>query len=332
MAQLEEIRRVLPQIRSELMGRSNVVATGIGYKVSGGEVTDELAIICSVGLKQSKQSLAARDVIPSAINSIPTDVYPTGVISAFQNPRDRIRPAPGGVSLGHRLITTGTFGCLVKKNEKVFILSNNHVMANSNDASPGDSILQPGPADGGRHPQDQLASLSEFIPIVFEGDSSPCPIGNAAAALLNIAAAATGSSTRLRTVQISSTENLVDCAIAEPLNSNDVKNEILGIGTIAGVAEGTLGMGIKKSGRTTGVTTGTIQQVDVTVRVNFGSGRTALFVDQLMTGNISQGGDSGSAVLDNQNNIVGLLFAGSQTSTILNRIQNVFQKLNVTIV
>ena len=57
----------------------------------------------------------------------------------------------------------------------------------------------------------------------------------------------------------------------------------------------------------------------------------AQFADQLMDGAMSQGGDSGSAVLDESNNLVGLLFAGSDTTTIMNRIQNVFSELGVTL-
>ena len=126
-------------------------------------------------------------------------------------------------------------------------------------------------------------------------------------------------------------ENLVDAAIARPLNPDDVKDEILNIGVPQAVVEAELGMAIRKSGRTTGFTTGEIQQVDVTVNVQYGEGRIATFTDQLMAGAMSQGGDSGSAVLDEHNNLVGLLFAGSDTSTILNRIQNVFSELGVSL-
>jgi hypothetical protein len=90
-------------------------------------------------------------------------------------------------------------------------------------------------------------------------------------------------------------------------------------------------MSLKKSGRTTGLTTGSIQQIDVTATVSYGSNKSATFVDQLMAGAMSQGGDSGSAVLNDQNQIVGLLFAGSTNTTIINRIQNVFQALQVTL-
>ena len=126
-------------------------------------------------------------------------------------------------------------------------------------------------------------------------------------------------------------EDLVDAAIAGPVTPSMVSSNILGIGEIAGVREGDLGMAVQKSGRNTGYTTGTIQQMDVTVNVQYGEGRVAQFTDQLIAGDMSRGGDSGSAVLDMDKNIVGLLFAGSDTVTIMNRIQNVFSALNITV-
>jgi S1-C subfamily serine protease len=107
--------------------------------------------------------------------------------------------------------------------------------------------------------------------------------------------------------------------------------ELLQIGTIAAIKEAELGMSIKKSGRTTGLTTGAIEQTDVTVSVSYGYNKTAVFTDQLLAGAMSQGGDSGSAVLDIQNNLVGLLYAGSETSTLINRIQNVFGELKISL-
>jgi hypothetical protein len=139
-----------------------------------------------------------------------------------------------------------------------------------------------------------------------------------------------GSDARLQAVTTQAEDNLVDAAIARPLNPADVKDEILEIGPLAGVASGTLGMAIKKSGRTTGLTTGEIQQVDVTSTVQYGENKTALFTDQLLAGAMSQGGDSGSAVLDTQNRLIGLLFAGSENSTIINRIEHVFSALGVS--
>ena len=140
-----------------------------------------------------------------------------------------------------------------------------------------------------------------------------------------------GSDARLKAISAQQIDNLVDAAIARPLKAEDVKDEILEIGPINGSGSGELGMAIKKSGRTTRFTTGEILQVDVTVNVQYGQNQIARFTDQLMAGAMSQGGDSGSAVLDENNRLVGLLFAGSDESTIINRIENVFSALDITL-
>ncbi len=123
--------------------------------------------------------------------------------------------------------------------------------------------------------------------------------------------------------------NLVDAAIAQPLRDSDLSDEIMEIGKIEGTKSAILGMQIKKSGRTTGLTTGEVTQVDVTANIDYGSGRTATFSDQIMAGPISEGGDSGSAVLSEGNYLVGLLFAGSDQVTLCNRIENVFELLDI---
>ncbi len=336
-AHLEDVRRKLAQARTGLLDRRNVVAVGAGWKVVDGQRTDELAIVASVATKRRPEELSPEDLIPSHVDDIRTDVIQTGPIFAQVSRTERLRPAPGGISVAHRSVTAGTFGCLVRRDGRLHILSNNHVLANSNDAAVGDSILQPGPADGGRDPADGIARLMDWVPIVFDGgdDGSSCPVGSAAAGGLNALAALAGSRTRLRTIRLgpeaTSEGNLVDCAIAEPLDEGDVTDEIVEVGAPQGTAEGTLGTAVRKSGRTTGLTTGTIEQVDATVRVNFGSGRVATFHDQLMAGAMSQGGDSGSAVLDVENRVVGLLFAGSVNTTVINRIQNVLQALQVSL-
>jgi len=326
-------KNILKDARRKLLARENVVATGIGYKIKEGKKTEDLSIVCSVAKKIPASQLTKKNMVPQVISDTPTDVLETGPIRAFQARTDRWRPAPGGVSIGHRYITAGTLGCLVKKNGQAFILSNNHVLANSNDAEIGDPILQPGPQDGGRFPQDHIAELHEFVEIFFSAPEPPggCGAARGVASLLNGIARILGRKSRLRAVSIRAAENLVDAAIARPLNEQDVSAEILEIGEINDLIQGELGMAIKKSGRTTGLTTGEIQQVDVTVNVQYGSGRIAQFNDQLMAGAMSQGGDSGSAVLDNNNNLLGLLFAGSETSTIINRIENVFSALGLSL-
>ena len=328
---LNRIRSILSVHRRQLLERPNVVATGIGYKESDGTKTDRLCIVCSVSEKVAPERLSAQEMIPSAVDGTPTDVMQTGIIRALQVPTDRFRPAPGGVSVGHVGITAGTLGCWVTKNGQKVILSNNHVLANSNAAEIGDAILQPGPFDGGRFPQDHIANLTQFVPISFQGEPSECQFANAVISVFNTGCRLISSNTRYQVTKLQAEDNLVDAAIATPLNPADVNDEIFNIGTIQGTVSGELGMAIKKSGRTTGVTTGEIQQVDVTANVQYGAGQVALFTDQLLAGAMSQGGDSGSAVLDDGNRLTGLLFAGSETTTIINRIENVFSALGISL-
>jgi len=328
--ELSNLKGVLQENRNQLLTRANVVATGVGYKSSGGKKTPTLSIICSVVQKLAPSKLSPREMIPSTIGGLPTDVVQTGVIRALQSHTARYRPAPGGVSIGHKDITAGTLGCLVKKGGEFFILSNNHVLANSNAAQVGDPILQPGPYDGGRFPDDHIANLEAFVPISFTGGPSGCSTASGIAGFLNSLAKVLGSDARLQAITTQAEDNLVDAAIARPLNPAEVKDEILEIGPLSGVGSGTLGMAIKKSGRTTALTTGEIQQVDVTSTVQYGENKTARFTDQLLAGAMSQGGDSGSAVLDTNNRLIGLLFAGSDTTTIINRIEHVFSALGVS--
>jgi hypothetical protein len=232
----------------------------------------------------------------------------------------RVRPAQGGYSTGHPSVTAGTIATGVYDilpggsvsppahgigiPPKFYILSNNHVLANSNAAALGDPILQPGRVDGGVLPEDRIGSLSRFIPITFE---PPIPRADH--------------------------NNLVDAAIAE-VSFQELEREIYWIGGVRGwrpKANVTVGMQVKKVGRTTNFTIGSITAIAATVDVGYGSGRVARFTDQIVTTNISAGGDSGLLVVTLDNIAVGLLFAGSAVATIVNQIENVRALLRVEV-
>jgi hypothetical protein len=306
---------------ARLMIMKNVVAIGVGYKTTDNVQTDEPAVIVSVVKKLPLIQLPETSRVPKALGGIQTDVVETGRIYALQDPTQKMRPARPGVSIGHYQITAGTLGCLVQRDGQVYILSNNHVLANSNAGQVGDAILQPGPYDGGTS-ADQIATLEQFVPVGFGVSLLGC---------LSL-------SSLLRLFGLSSDpkinepgNNTVDCAIAKPLSPDLVDPDILNIGVPTGVGTATLGTQVQKSGRTTGLTTDQITQIDVTVSVLYGS-QIAVFKNQLMAGAMSQGGDSGSAVLDMEKRVVGLLFAGSDTTTIMNPIQFVLDALQVQLV
>jgi len=336
---MTQVKQVKGLRQAELLGRRNVVGVGLGYKISQGVNTGELSLIVSVTRKVDPSILATEDLVPQALDGVKTDVVETGVLRAFQHhpepaegsgPRDRWRPVvPPGVSVGHYRITAGTFGCLVRRGEETFILSNNHVLANSNDAQQGDAVLQPGAADGGTM-DDRIATLADYVPLDFGTAPSECSVAEWSAKLLNYVAGAFGSSHQLQAVKQTEGVNRVDAALARPLSPDLVNNEILYIGAPTGAGTATLGTEVQKSGRTTGHTQGTITQIDATLRIDYG-GPSALFTGQLVAGPMSQPGDSGSAVLDMEGRVVGLLFAGSSVATILNPIDEVLSALNVEV-
>ena len=288
------IARALKLNEDELLSKANVVGVGIGEKIRGGFSQGRLCLKIYVEKKLIAKKLTKAEFIPQEISRIETDVEEAGKIIAQAN-TGRFRPAPGGVSLGHYQITAGTLGCLVKdkKSEKVLILSNNHVLANSNKAEKGDPILQPGPYDGGKKPKDLIGYLENWIEINFKKEA-----------------------------------NLVDAALARPKVSGDVRPEIMLIGSPQGLTKAKIGMPIQKSGRTTGYTTGKVKDISASVKVNYDN-QTALFRGQILTTNMSQGGDSGSLVLDMKARAVGLLFAGSEQVTILNPINEVLRLLDI---
>ena len=335
MAELAEFTKVRRAHEGVILAKPNVVGVGIGYKVRRGQTTDELSIVIMVRQKLPEAGLDAEALLPPVIDGLGTDVIEVGDLRALQARTDRWRPAPGGVSLGHYQVTAGTFGSVVRDRTTGdrLILSNNHVLANSNNASPEDPILQPGAADGGQVENDTIAHLERFCPILFSTLPPVCPFADAVADLANNLARLVGSKHRLRAFQSDPTaSNLADAAVALPTDDGDILDEILEIGVVSGTTPATIGMAVRKSGRTTGLTSGAITLLEATVNVGYGEGRIARFEGQIVTSPMSQGGDSGSLLVAGDSlHAVGLLFAGSNQVTIHNPIQAVLDCLEVTI-
>ncbi len=335
MSPTDEIKQVKEASKDNLLAMQNVVGVGIGYQIKGGEQTGNYAIVVMVSRKLPLPALAPNTILPKNVDGVTIDVIEVGELRALQARTDRWRPAPGGISIGHYKITAGTFGAIVRdiNSGERLILSNNHVIANSNDADPGDQILQPGPIDGGSPDVDTIAHLDRFCPIEFATEPGICDIAETYASLGNAIAGFLGSKHRVNAQQSDpQAVNLVDAAVAKPVNDSNVLDEILEIGTIEGSEEGSLGMSVRKSGRTTRFTTSQINLINATVDVNYGSDRTARFENQLVSGPMSQGGDSGSLLVAGDSlHAVGLLFAGSNQSTIFNPIQAVLDCLEVEI-
>ena len=215
---LSKAREIIPQAVPKVFDRKNVVACGLGYKIRGEEATKELSVIVSVEHKEPESQLASRDIIPKSFDGLCTDVIETGRIRALMpqnDPRGRLRPARPGISIGHHEITAGTLGLLVQQGGEQFILSNNHVLANSNNSNIGDAIWQPGPMDGGGR-QDRIASLADFVPLNFGQEPGDCEFASSVAEFINALASVTSSQHRLQAVKQTPSQNRMDAALAKP--------------------------------------------------------------------------------------------------------------------
>jgi hypothetical protein len=219
----------------------------------------------------------------------------------------KTRPALSGFSIGHNAITAGTFGCVVRDISHIdrqpgegdyLLLSNNHLLANTNAGKPGDLILQPGPFDGGLFPSDAVATLQRFEPIVLTQFAGPG-------------------------------YNLMDAAVARPSHNRNLTASIIGAIMPLGVDQARVGTFVIKAGRTTQVTVGIVIAVNATVAVGYGSAGTGLFRHQILTTAMAAGGDSGSLLMGRGLKAVGLLFAGSSRITIYNHIADVEAALGV---
>lgn len=333
MTEFSSLAQAKEDHKEEILARPNVIGIGVGYRETAGTLTDDVSVVVLVQQKVAPVALSAEALVPREVAGLRTDVREVGEIRAQQARTDRWRPAPGGVSIGHYRISAGTLGCIVRDRATGdrLILSNNHVLANSNDAAPGDPILQPGGADGGVNPQDVIARLERFVPIHYNTAPGTCGTASAVAHLANAVAILIGSQHRLQPYQLDQqASNVVDAAVARPLDDASVLDEVLEIGEPHGTTEPLLGMAVRKSGRTTGFTTDAITVLDATVTVSYGGGRSARFENQIITGPMSQGGDSGSLLVAGETQeAVGLLFAGSDQTTIHSPIGFVLDHLEV---
>ena len=307
-----EVRAVIEiqdRYTNELLAKQGIVGAGTGITADG-----RPAII----IFAKNSVLAKQAALPTSIEDVPVLVKVTGEIRALKGPppggggqikptKRFDRPVPIGVSTGNEEeCSAGTIGCRVKKGNKVFALSNNHVYALENDASPNSEILQPGRFDTkcDIDPNDVMGQLFDFEPIVFSTQAS----------------------------------NTIDAAIALSSTSDlDTSTPSDGYGTPKSntVAAG-VGMDVQKYGRTTSLTNGTILAINTTVDVAYFNG-TARFVNQICVESqkpFIKAGDSGSLmVTDPGRNPVGLLYAADASGkfSVANPIDLVLNKFKVTI-
>jgi len=294
----------------------NVVGVGIAEKHVDGKPTGVMAVKFYVKTKYPKGATPSGGTLPKNIDGLPTDVEEAGTFRAFRrsarravasdatlpNPRARTRPAHPGCSIGFRIpgdqfVMAGTFGAVVRTSSQVYILSNNHVLADENRQPIHSPIFQPGLLDNGVIGTDQIAELSRFRKLW------------------------------------ANKYNQIDAALAKPLNKNLVSRDVLHIGAPNATVDAAIDMTVHKFGRTTSYSVGRIVSIDTDVTVEYETANFK-FASQIIVvgdqGEFSDSGDSGSLILQRGTNAaVALLFGGGPNHTIANHLSKVLRSLRV---
>ncbi len=304
---LAEARKALEQ---ELLPLAGAGFVGIGHSEAEGEV------IVLVEDEQTKQRVprsfkgyTVRTEITGKIQSLSTQVVEP-ITDVSEERRDEVRPLVGGTSLSAYVtkgpgiyLYAGTLG-MVTYDDK--ILSNTHVIAmeprTDDFLDIGTPIIQPGSGDGGRL-SERVGALEAYIPIDFDPDAE------------NYADAAIGS---------------IDGGVGASPGEQFYEE---GNYWVEGWTEVSNGDIIRKSGRTTGVTTGEVTHTNVSVVVQYGD-QSAYFVDQIAVAqenwSFSAPGDSGSAV-DKDGEFVGLVFAGSEDFVVICKAEHILDGLGIAV-
>lgn len=170
--------------------REDVTGVDIGFRYRDNRrIEDEIAVRVHVREKLEESVLEAAELLPESIEGVPVDVIQAtyhAQVLAFQPvaesvdrkaPAERLQP---GISISHVSAprSTGTLGALVydRRTGRQCILSNWHVLAGAA-SMPGDLIVQPGRADGGRAPDHTVARLERMI-IDQNGDAAIAVLNN----------------------------------------------------------------------------------------------------------------------------------------------------------
>jgi hypothetical protein len=304
-SQMRRTRALLPN------SESNIVGLGIAEKTATGQSTGDLALTFYVKKKYPNSQLPSAQRIPPALqlgagDPLPTDVREVGKLRLESLTAD-VRPIVCGYSIsGAAKDTTGTLGCLVRKrgnDTEEYILSNSHVLANSGLARRGDAVYQPGLGEKSTDRQ-KVAQLATWRPFNFG---------------------------RGYTAQ-------VDAAIAGPIDRKLFDPAIYAIGRPKGVRAVKRGMKVQKSGRTTGHTHGVVEDINHVLSMQYPRPPkgtrygTVGFKNTVACTRFTDGGDSGSLVLDEDGYAIGLHFCGTSVTSIFLPISLVLDELGVELV
>jgi hypothetical protein len=277
----------------------NIQGFSIAYRTKNGRKTGELVL--KVYVDRKLPAAEVRHLIPAEVRLSPrhkpvrTDVEGVGAFTRQAN-LGRFRPAlPGsGLSLLHG--HAGTFGCLVRKKDdpgRLFILGSAHVLAEGNPPI-GSEIYQPATRElTAPSPDDIVARLSEVYPSEATADGFP---------------------------------NLAEAAIAEVVSPALVSSAMIHWG----VPKGTkfflqIGDVVKMTGYQTNAAQSKIESADF-CRADIIDGKRYGYRELVICESpMSQPGDSGAAVLSEDDKVVGILLGSFENKSVFSRIRPILE-------
>jgi hypothetical protein len=320
--ELAAIKPVKEAIEDDLLARPGIVGVDIGEKVSGGQKTGEPSILVFVEQKKPVEDLPPEEVVPKEVDGVKTDVQE--LVIELQSARQLLVPGrqvdaaayptlAGGISMGPvrsvfleppeveaagEYVFVGTLGAMVRDRATgaTLAMTNFHVACVNDGWAVGDRMVQPARVDGGDTSTQQFGSLTRAV----------------------------------------LTEN-TDGAVVTVDAARQWDSAVVGIGAVAGSRPARAGMAVQKRGRTSEHTFGTVASTEATLNLDYGDGlgtrtlrrQVRIVTDTARSPRFSEGGDSGSVVMDMGRNVVGLLFAGSTdgSTTFANPIASALDEL-----
>lgn len=303
----------------------NISSIGVGRKLVDGKSTGEISLQFTVDEKVAPEALDDLNttLIPESILvdgvPVPTDVIERVYRPAFRTVFDseppaskvRLDPIVPGISVGHTRVSAGTIGCIVYDRHDGTPL----ILSNWHVLHGPAGALGDDVVQPGPHDDNRVEANR---------------LGRLIRSHLGVAG---------------------DCAVAS-IENRQFKTAILNLGvTPDQLGEPELGDKVVKSGRTTGVTHGTVRRVDVIAKLNYGSAGTHAIggfeigpdpAEPPVDGEISRGGDSGSAWMFKTTDseittvLAGLHFGGEAGNSpdehaLACLPQSVFEKLEITL-
>jgi hypothetical protein len=337
--------RLTAGAEARLRAIPGVVHVSVGLKQKAGHATDQLCIRVYVCDKRDAREIPATELIPAEIEGIASDVNMVGTFQ-FQTDNTRYRPILGGIQITNRIIgagapgaspqiVRGTLGCVALDNtdKAELLLSNWHVLT-ANGGNNGDKVFQPAPA--------WLPSLTPAqLPFRPSDDTDKVAVVRRGVISEKVDAA-------IATIDVSSCSHCCGIHYSNELPGLSVAGQPPGK-TIVGDEAAVAGMPVFKIGQATLRTEGRVLDVNYPAFTIALGGTNYTFNGQIAIQNVnpavqfSDVGDSGAAVVNNNNKIVGLLFAGGRNVgatgggaaqpfvSIANHIADVLSALNISI-